>query len=264
MVELDQAGRGRALVRVRQPPAPLTPWVEHIALHPRVPAAAGAQSWRIVADANAHIIVTRGRDPNGPVRATLVGARSRHVDTNMATRAWTLCVRLRAGAIPALTGMPARELTDASRRIEELPIVGGDALLQDLGQVRTAGASARVLLRFLGARLHGADAATFRAARLLDLLRGTGAHSVRALARDLGLAERTLHHLCVTTVGLGPRRIARILRLHGALGAAISGAGNWARIAAAHDYADQSHLIRDFKDLLGEPPVEFLRRGAAA
>jgi AraC-like DNA-binding protein len=52
--------------------------------------------------------------------------------------------------------------------------------------------------------------------------------------------------------------------MHTALSAAVRGTGNWARIAAANDYADQSHLIRDFKALLGEAPGSFLRRGVTA
>jgi AraC-like DNA-binding protein len=34
----------------------------------------------------------------------------------------------------------------------------------------------------------------------------------------------------------------------------------WSRIAAAHGFADQSHLVRDCRAMLGESPSEFVAR----
>jgi AraC-like DNA-binding protein len=182
----------------------------------------------------------------------------------MAVRAWTAGVRLRAGAIPALTGLAARELTDASIPIEQMSWARAGGVMERLEDARTPDEAAAVLLSCLRARLGAADGEAMRAARLLETLRTVRGQTVRRMAAELGLAERTLHHLCVTKVGLGPRRIARILRMHGALNSAITGTDGWARIAARHDYADQSHLIREFQELLGESPVAFLKRAAVA
>lgn len=58
------------------------------------------------------------------------------------------------------------------------------------------------------------------------------------------------------SVGLGPKRCARILRFNRALrlidsGAPLSGAG----VAYDCGYNDQSHLIRDFREFSGHTPT---------
>jgi AraC-like DNA-binding protein len=178
----------------------------------------------------------------------------------MADRDWTVCVRLHPGALFDLTGLSAAELTDRSVPLRAFTGTG-TPLLDELEDTHAPADAARIVMRLLDAQLRGSDASTVRAAPLLRVLRTAPAHPLRDVAAELGLAPRTLHHVAVTAVGLSPRRITRILRLHGALFAAIAGAGNWARIAAASGYADQSHLVREFRALLGEAPGAFMRRG---
>ena len=268
MVELDQAGSGRGWLRELAVPGRLAGWVQQAWVHARPEAAATAgRAWRIVADANAHIIISRGRRSGAPVRAVLVGARSVHADTNIAVRAWTVGIRLHAGALTALTGMPANELTDVDLPLDALSAATACGVSDRLKDVRTCDAAADVILRFVAHVLPVADADTVRSARLLRALGHARPATVRQAAAALGVAERTLHHLCVTRVGLAPRRILRIMRLHRVLEHALTHDHHddgWARIAAMHGYADQSHLIRDFKALLGEPPAAFLRRSSLA
>jgi AraC-like DNA-binding protein len=56
--------------------------------------------------------------------------------------------------------------------------------------------------------------------------------------------------------------VLRVSRLHRALGLALGGStpGGWAAIAARTGYFDQSHLIRDFRLLLGESPGQYMCR----
>ncbi|MFG6415301.1 DUF6597 domain-containing transcriptional factor [Roseateles sp. DC23W] len=56
-------------------------------------------------------------------------------------------------------------------------------------------------------------------------------------------------------VGLTPKRYARVLRLGELLPAlARCGPRDWAQVAAGGGYADQSHLIREFRALAGMAP----------
>jgi AraC-like DNA-binding protein len=100
------------------------------------------------------------------------------------------------------------------------------------------------------------------------------------------LSPRTLRACFVDHVGLAPSIVQRIRRLHRALLDGLSGTGarsggvsavrtmsaasvvsarpgGWASVAAAGaGYADQSHLIRDCRDLMGETPEAFRARAA--
>jgi len=59
-------------------------------------------------------------------------------------------------------------------------------------------------------------------------------------------------------VGLTPKRYARVLRFHALIeGLARQAPEDWAQIAAEAGYADQSHLIHEFKRLAGMLPTAY-------
>lgn len=89
-----------------------------------------------------------------------------------------------------------------------------------------------------------------------------GAPRVEAIAQELGWSRQRLHHRMRGTLGLGPKPIARMLRFHRACGLARRGGEGWAGIAAASGYADQAHLVRDFRAFAGETPTAWARRVA--
>jgi len=63
------------------------------------------------------------------------------------------------------------------------------------------------------------------------------------------------------TIGIGPKDYARTVRLQRAVRNAATLA-DWGRIAAAAGYYDQSHLITDFRALVGLTPGAFLKRAS--
>jgi AraC-like DNA-binding protein len=85
--------------------------------------------------------------------------------------------------------------------------------------------------------------------------------SVAATAAAAGMTERTLHRRCLPAFGYGPKTLGRILRLNRALGMARSGVP-FALVAANAGYADQAHLARDVKDLVGMPLGALLSQAA--
>ena len=60
-------------------------------------------------------------------------------------------------------------------------------------------------------------------------------------------------------VGLTPKELARIERLRESAVAAIGPGARWVDIAAKQGYADQPHLVREFRRLLGLTPAGFSR-----
>jgi len=74
------------------------------------------------------------------------------------------------------------------------------------------------------------------------------------------VCERRLERAFGHAVGLGPKALTRVLRFRHAL-RAIGRVGRapagWAAVAAAAGYADQSHLIREFKALAGVTPARY-------
>jgi AraC-like DNA-binding protein len=86
-----------------------------------------------------------------------------------------------------------------------------------------------------------------------ELDRSNGSYPIAMLARTLGLSERTLERRFQIHIGATPKRYARIVRLRNAvfLRKELS---NWADVAYATGYYDQSHMINDFQELYGMTP----------
>jgi AraC-like DNA-binding protein len=210
----------------------------------------------VVPDASPHLIAAVYDEPRGRrVRVAIVGARSTFCDVDMVQRRLTVGVRLRPGTLPVLTRAAASLLTDTALPLDEVlgrsPAPLEDALASDDGEE-----ALRHMLRLLRRLLPPArdPGSTFAAA--------SAALSVAQLGRILGVSARTLQQRTHAEIGLAPKRMLRIVRLHRALAACAGGSG-WAEAAHDHGYADQPHLVREMQALLGETPTSWrARRGA--
>lgn len=96
--------------------------------------------------------------------------------------------------------------------------------------------------------------------RLCLLIGRQGAQAAGALA----LGERQLERRCRTLLGLTPKQMQRITRLHGLLSEALlRQRPPDADAALAAGYYDQSHLARDTRLLAGAPLREMLQQAHA-
>lgn len=82
------------------------------------------------------------------------------------------------------------------------------------------------------------------------------------VAARVSMTRRHLERRFLRTVGVTPKRLARITRFQHALRVLeeSESASPGARTAMTCGYADQAHFIRDFRDLAGCPPGEHLLR----
>jgi AraC-like DNA-binding protein len=87
------------------------------------------------------------------------------------------------------------------------------------------------------------------------LRRSGGQLRIATLAGELGWSHRHLIARFRREIGLPPKTVARIVRFERALDLARGSATPaWADIAHACGYADQAHLIRDFRAFTGTTP----------
>jgi AraC-like DNA-binding protein len=89
----------------------------------------------------------------------------------------------------------------------------------------------------------------------LRLLQG-GRRRIRDIAATIGWSERHLARRFAIETGVAPKTVARIRRFEAARQlAAREEIGGWAEFALATGYADQAHLIREFRLLSGLTPA---------
>ena len=223
----------------------------------------------IVPDACSDVVIVGDAAPHvaGPATTT------QHVLVPAGTM--VVGIRFRPGATRAAFGCDANELRDADPDLAAVCSSAARTLADSLSAAYDAADPASALRAALEAWARARlipridrDASALRAARRLVVDR---AATVRAVARDFGWSERRLHREITATCGYGPKTLQRIVRLQRALRASRAGvatrppnlAPTLSRLALDAGYADQAHMIREFRDLTGFTPRQLLGRSGA-
>lgn len=160
-------------------------------------------------------------------------------------------VKIRAGGIRAFTDVPAHELTNRIRPLEEIV-----AEPPDERAVFERGHEA--LVPWLTEHLRE-DADASLAIALVDAIAADSEiTTVDELTKVAGVSVRPLQRLFREHVGASPKWVIRRNRLQEvALRIERGDAPNLADLAAELGYADQAHLTRDFKAATGRSPAQF-------
>lgn len=159
-----------------------------------------------------------------------------------------LGVHFRPHGLPALTGMPASELTG---RIAPL-----DDLSRNIAVIGEIDSVCELEARLVRLASSPVDAKVGEAVRQLE--RSNGTRDIASLARDFGMSTRQLERRFLDGVGLSPKVFSRMRRFQSVFAAIENGDSNWAAAAVACGYYDQAHLIRDFREFAGEPPTSLV------
>jgi AraC-like DNA-binding protein len=158
-------------------------------------------------------------------------------------------------------GRPLADLAGQCVALEDALGRGGRELADRLREQRDWDARFDVLERFLIGRAAEGPAPTPAVAWADRRLRETGGNvQVGALAAELGCSRRYLTSRFSAEVGLGPKAVARQVRFAGVRERLERAPRRLAEIAAAAGYCDQAHLNRDFRELAGVTPTEFVAR----
>lgn len=236
--------------------ADLEPWVGEVWAAEVAPAGA---AWSGVwpPDGAARLLFRAGR-------ARLLGPATRASSFTLHPALPVLGVRFRIGAARAFLGLSAQvELRDACLAVEEWPeLAWAGELSQALGEAKA------LPERF--ARLNAALLARCRTAvrpcpvvqaSVASLADARASASVSDVARSAaGASVRQFHRRFATAVDLSPKQFQRVARFRRCLADALAEEGRgWARRAVDHGYADQSHLIREFRRLCGLAPRDVQR-----
>jgi AraC-like DNA-binding protein len=198
-------------------------------------------------------------------RATLVGPGTRPLQVIVRGGDEFWGVHFVPGAAEALFGVPGGSLRDV--RTGAAGLAGRRWIAQVLAGLRRARdvAQVRALLdRQLSMFARSAprlDSAVMRCVALI--VSSEGAVPIARVAAEVGLSERQLRRRFRVATGLTPKELARIRRVRAAaVDAVYAHTVHWADIAADCGYADQSHLISEFRRTLGLTPASFGRHAS--
>ena len=168
-------------------------------------------------------------------------------------------LRFRPGVLPRLADVrPAELVGEPGILVDRVRGVDLDELGERLAGTPSTRGRLDIIGASLGPILEAPWAQDRRCVRVLELVDALdGRISVRDLAQETGLGTRTLQRLLMAQVGLSPKRLLQNVRLQRTAERLRAHAAPPAEIALESGYADQSHMIRDFRRLAGRLPSTF-------
>jgi AraC-like DNA-binding protein len=202
-------------------------------------------------DANGHWVA----DATG-CRGTVIGPMSEVGRTEGVDTPEMIGVYFRAAQVDRFLRVPLSDLTDRAVAVEDVwgsRATGLGAELRELDELRRIERLESALLARLAAG--GRPSSSVDVAQLTDyVVRRRGRETVESLAREAGISRQHLSRLFRERVGIGPKLYCRLARFQAGLEYAGSGRADWAQVAAELGYADQSHMIAEFRQFSSLTP----------
>lgn len=228
----------------------------------------GAPPQRVLPDGSVELVLHLG-DPfhrlvadrlHQQPRALIVGDVARPILLCPGTQVDLIGARFRPGAAGAVLGAPPAAILGEFHDLHDLQVPSLRDLLERIGNTERNGR--------LAALATALEAALARARPPVPrLLHGLGAiaaaHgrlSLPALAESLGWSQRQLERQVRGTLGMSPKRFARLRRFQWVVSQlSPERPPSWTRLAFAAGYHDQSHLVREFREFAGTTPAAWWR-----
>jgi AraC-like DNA-binding protein len=189
----------------------------------------------------------------------VVGSMTRSASYHLPAGTRMIGVRFRPGLASAVLGFDCSGLTDHLAPLDGL--WGRRARILECRLKETPVLEDAV--RMMAAALAPPDRAPDPVERALEFTAAAhGAVDLDWLACQAGMSARQFRRRCLEASGLSPKQLCRVLRFRRACALALHGR-DWVSIAAEAGYCDQAHLIRDFREFTGGPPMSvFSKTGA--
>jgi AraC-like DNA-binding protein len=195
-----------------------------------------------------------------PGQTRIVGVISGKFARRLEGQGQVFGVKFRPGAFYPFVRSPISRITDAMLRLEDAFGIDSGALEQAIFAQPSQGRQMEIVEQFLYARLPERDPAIDEINRIIGgVIADRTIVKVDDIVRRFGLGKRTLQRLFSQYVGVSPKWAIKRYRLQEAAEQLAGGAADWTRMAVDLGYFDQAHFIKDFKQLIGRTPGEYVR-----
>lgn len=185
------------------------------------------------------------------------GLTSQHVEIASSGGAYCLQVNFTPVGARRFFALPMNELAGAM--VDPVSVLGPpfERLRQMLGNETCKERMFDTVEAYIVSRLARAAPARGDVLRTFSrMTRSSGTLPIGMLAELADVSRKHLNRLFLDEFGLPPKTVSRILRFQRAKDCALqSSHADWSMIAAECGFADQAHLIREFRAFSGQTPT---------
>ncbi len=194
---------------------------------------------------------------------TLYGQSTVPAEIRLTGQFSTIGIHFYPNALKSVFGLDAESLTDICLDLDVLSEKAGYPLSEKLHTGQDIEHRIEVLSAYLFflIRKNSAHADSVIDYAISQIVRSNGNISLKELHDKLCLSERSVERKFKQQVGITPKLFARICRFQASLNQMRKNSyDKLTDIAYENEYADQSHLIRSFKEFAGTSPNQFQKR----
>ena len=236
----------------------------------QVPAEMSGSRQRILPDGCVDMVFIFGDDirrlaPDGThvlqPRSMVLGQITEAFDVEPTGAVDSFAVRFYPHGFGCLVTLPLNELANRETPLERVfGTAEANALEQALLHAASTPERITIVEDFLRERLQRGPVIDRVIQETVDiLLRTKGTTAVGDIVHGDRTDRRRLERLFNRKVGVGPKQLAKVIRLQAALRNMLDGSeASLTRIAYESDYFDQAHFSKDFKEFTGVSPKVFL------
>jgi len=224
----------------------------------------------VIADGNGSLVIDLGMTcgVNGvwqyrdcDLHAAVMGGMTGVGENPGAHRPAMIGVYFSPARLSSVMHVPACELTDRVVSLEDLWATGCSEFLSEIGDLDHASRIDRFEVALLHRIRNWRDRATSVNVPNLawHVLRLRGRVSVETLADAAGVSRQHLTRVFREQVGLSPKLYCRLARFQAGLRYVVPGCHvEWAQAAVQLGYADQSHMIAEFREFSSATPDQLI------
>ncbi|MCD2443519.1 helix-turn-helix domain-containing protein [Agromyces sp. SYSU K20354] len=198
-----------------------------------------------------------------PAQLVVTGAQSGAWRREIRERGAVFAVRLRPAGLAVLADLAAADLVDGTFAVSAATDPRLYGVLEEIAAADGVDARAATADRVIASALQrhpiGSDGRLANAV-LDELLARLRSRAGDSLAIAFGVSERAVQRALHDSIGLGPKRVTRLVRLQEVARRLAAPAGvDLATLAAELGYVDQAHLQHDFREVAGVSPGAYVR-----
>ena len=195
-------------------------------------------------------------------RSFIVGELTRFLLLQPTGDVAVMGVRFRPGGAYRFLPFPLSDFTDSTVPTGDIWGHAGTFLEEAVLEARNDMQRQQLVEEFLLRQLVTTTSRPRFDAAVKEIIRTRGQTRVHEVANGVGWSSRQLERDFGASLGLSPKSFSRVMRFQNLLRLVGEGAlREWANLAIEGGYADQPHMVREFREFAGHTPAE---RGIAA
>ncbi len=185
------------------------------------------------------------------------GPRLTNYTVNLGRHRRVIGINFRHGVLQRLLGLPMHEIVNNELDASLIWPKDMRELSDKLKNAKNSHIHLQIVQDFLLKKFKEIGSDTAFDLAIAELIKYNGNITIEKIARYAHLSLRQFERRCLQSLGVSPKLFAKLTRFNKAhVRKEIEPKLSWTQIAYEYGYADQMHLIKDFKRFSGYKPSE--------